>query len=408
MKICFDTFGCRLNRAEALDQEALFLSNGWEKTSMHHDADLIIVRGCSVTGRAQHDCEKFIAALKAKYPAKRIFTTGCLAQKTPSAMIDAAMRSACGKNEFIANATPVSTARAYLKVQDGCNGCCTFCIVPKFRGRTSSVDFNSVLDKAKRFIDCGYSEIVLTGCNLSLYLSEGKRLNDLIAALADISDASHRIRLGSLEPGPIALETLHVISEKKNICRFLHIPIQSASNKILAEMRRPYKVRDLNELVSNAQTLLPGVGLGCDTISGFPGESDSDHAATIEFLKHHSFSNVHAFPYSERPGTPAAAFSSQVDKFIRSTRSHEISTLIKSKRETFAKRFRGQTVEIAVEDAASLSGWTSEYFWCSMRAKSSDAKSLRGASTSKSRARKALVKMLVKDVIGDKLFGDPI
>lgn len=407
MKICFDTFGCRLNRAEALEQEALFLSNGWEKTSMHHDADLIIVRGCSVTGRAQHDCEKFIAALKAKYPAKRIFTTGCLTQKTPGAMIDAALRSACGKNEFISEATPVSTARAYLKAQDGCNGNCSFCIVPKFRGKSVSVDFNAVLDKAKRFIDCGYSEIVLTGCNLSLYLSQGKRLADLLAALAGISDGAHRVRLGSLEPGPAAMDVLRVMSEHNNICRFLHIPIQSASNKILAEMRRPYNVRDLNELVSAAQSMLPGAGLGCDTISGFPGESESDHAATMEFLQHHSFSNVHAFPYSERPGTSAASFSPHVHKSVRSARAHEISSLIKSKRETFAKRFKGHTVEIAVEEANTLSGWTSQYLWCAMRAQSAV-----GACTTvrsgKSLARKSLVKMRVKEVIGDKLFGEPV
>ncbi len=407
MKICFDTFGCRLNRAEALEQEALFLSNGWVKTSMHHDADLIIVRGCSVTGRAQHDCEKFIAALKAKYPAKRIFTTGCLAQKTPSAMIDAALRSACGKNEFIPEATPVSTARAYLKAQDGCNGNCTFCIVPKFRGRSASVDFSTLIGKAKRFIDCGYSEIVLTGCNLSLYLSEGKRLCDLLAALADIDGNSHRVRIGSLEPGPAAMDTLHVMGERKNICRFLHIPIQSASNKVLAEMRRPYNVRDLNELASAAQSILPGAGMGCDTISGFPGESECDHEATMEFLQHHAFSNVHAFPYSERPGTPAASFSSQVEKSVRSMRAHAISSLVKSKRETFAKRFKGHTVEIAVEDAGTLSGWTSQYLWCSMRAPSAGVKP-RTASSGGSRARKSLVKMLVKEVVGDKLFGEPV
>ena len=213
MKVCFETFGCRLNRAETLNMEALFLANGWTKTTGHSDADLIIVRGCSVTRRAQRGTEKFIAGLRAKYPAKRIFTVGCITDRTPEAMIENAMRAARRDGTFVDSAVPTSTARAYLKVQDGCSGKCSYCIVPKFRGASVSEDFDRVMDNARRFLDCGYTEIVLTGCNLSLYLSKGRRLADLLSALAGIGGAGHRIRLGSLEPGPAAAEAIDALTD---------------------------------------------------------------------------------------------------------------------------------------------------------------------------------------------------
>ena len=193
MKVCFETFGCRLNRAEALDQEAEYLADGWKLTSSHSDADLIIVRGCSVTRRAQRDCEHLIAHIRKKYPNKRLLVEGCLAtSRTEKIAVRHAPVQASGKSSL---SVPTRTARAYLKVQDGCSGKCTFCIVPKFRGKSSSIDFDAILDKAKRFIDVGYHEIVVTGCNISLYASGGKRLPELMDALAGLSPEC-RIRLG--------------------------------------------------------------------------------------------------------------------------------------------------------------------------------------------------------------------
>lgn len=408
MNVCFETFGCRLNRAETLNMEALFLANGWEKTKRHFDADLIIVRGCSVTARAQRDTEKYIDGLKAKYPSKRIFTTGCLLNKTPKAMIDAAMRSASAAETYITDAIPTSTARAYLKAQDGCNGNCSFCIVPQFRGKSVSENFESVLSKAKRFIDCGYTEIVLTGCNLSLYLSQGKRLADLLAALATIQSNGHRIRLGSLEPFPGATDVVDAIASHKNICRFLHIPIQSASNRILAEMRRPYKIPDLEKLITYAKSMIPDLGLGCDIITGFPTESDSDFAATFDFIKRHPFTNIHAFPYSERPGTLAEKIIPSVPKPIRSQRAQTLMHLISEKRRAFASRFKGRKVEVVIENAATLSGWTSEYLWCTLNQARNIPISRQPINTSQHIIRKACIEMLVKNCEGDTLIATPV
>ena len=361
MKVCFETFGCRLNRAEALEQEAEFLARGWTTTESHADADLVVVRGCSVTRRAQRDSEKLIEHIRAKYPVKRVVVTGCLPSADKSFFMHIGRIGRASVHGPAAPSVPTRTARAYLKVQDGCSGRCAFCIVPKFRGKATSVDFDAVLDKARRFIDAGYHEIVVTGCNLSLYASQGRRLPELLAALADLAC---RIRLGSLEPSHVARDVVRVAAERANVCRFLHIPVQSGSNRMLVAMRRPYFAREVDDLVREAVRTIPDVALGCDLMTGFPDELDLDHLSTKTFLSRHPFSRVHVFPYSERPGTSAAELPGVVPKELRRARAAELTQLADSKRSAFAKRFVGKTVEIVVEDEKTCTGWTSEYLWC--------------------------------------------
>lgn len=352
MKVCFDTFGCRLNRAEALETEAEYLAKGWVKTDKHSDADLIVVRGCSVTARAQKDCEKLISHIRRKYPTKRVIVAGCL----PEAQVrhDAEIKT---KN------IPMGTTRAFLKVQDGCNSKCSFCIVPKFRGKSVSIPFEDCLDRAKRFADAGFREIVVTGCNLMQYNDGGRYLPDLTAALASISPEI-RVRLGSIEPGEIANDTVDVVSTFDNICNFLHLSIQSGSTPILASMRRRYSARDVDSLVQRIETKLPICGLGCDLIAGFPGERDIDFMATIGLVERHKFNRLHVFPYSERPGTTAEFLPCVIPKEVRKARAADLAEVGNAQRERFAKSFVGKTVEIVVEDEKSISGWTAEYLWC--------------------------------------------
>ena len=392
MKVCFETFGCRLNRAEALDQEAEYLAGGWKLTSSHSDADVIVVRGCSVTRRAQRDCEQLIAHIRKKYPSKRLLVEGCIAaahmSKIAAPQPHIAFRNAPGDAPV-----PTRTARAYLKVQDGCSGTCTFCIVPKFRGKSSSVGFDAVLDKAKRFIDAGYHEIVVTGCNLSLYAAGGKRLPELMAALAALSPDC-RIRLGSLEPSEVAMDVVAVMAGNSNVCRFMHIPVQSASNRILVAMKRPYTAKDVDELVRAIRRQAPDAGIGCDLMTGFPSESDLDFMATLGMLERNSFSRVHVFPYSERPGTVAASMHGALPPEIRKARAKKLSLIADNKRTAFAKRFIGKTTEIVVEDEDTCSGWTSEYLWCSCQ--------------HAHRPRKSLVRVRIVESKGHTLIGTAI
>ena len=363
MKARFITFGCRLNRAEALDDEARFLSDGWETTDVNSKADLFVVRGCSVTARAQRECEKLIAGLKRKHPQATVIVRGCLPGRTDDSFRPMAL--AAGKTGILKKDTaplPLRTARAYLKVQDGCSGNCTFCIVPKFRGKSESVPFDDLLERSKRFIDAGYREIVVTGCNLSLYASQGKRLAELLAALAGI-DKGVRIRLGSLEPGERAVETAHAIAENANICRFLHIPVQSGSDRILKAMQRPYSVEAVCEIVDLATSLMDDIALGCDMMAGFPGESQADFLESQNLLKRCRFTNAHVFPYSERPGTPAAAFPSPIPKDIRSARAKQLAEIAERERKRFKRGFIGKQVEVLIEDKKKSAGWTSQYLW---------------------------------------------
>ena len=354
MKVRFETFGCRLNRAEALQREADFLAAGWERVDDFMDADLVVVRGCSVTSKAQTECERLIARIRRKRPDAKVLVEGCLHDKGDD---DDPLPPSDG------SALPKRTARAFLKAQDGCSCHCSFCIVPQFRGEPQSMPFDNLLRRAERLRDeGGYGEIVLTGCNLSLYSSDGKRLPDLVAALAALG--GFRLRLGSIEPGAVAEETVAAAAESPNVCRSLHLAVQSASNAVLHAMRRPYGTQELESLLARIGALLPDCGLGCDIMTGFPGETELDFRLSAAFVARHRFSNVHAFPFSRRPGTVAAALPRQCDHDTRSKRAHEIAAIARRIRADFATALRNREVEIVVEDEENVAGWTSEYIWC--------------------------------------------
>lgn len=368
MTVAFKTFGCRLNRAEALDLEAALAAAGHVVVPIPTEAagdlpapDWIVVRGCSVTARAQHDCEKEIARLAARFPGARIWRTGCLpgAEQSPPAPGS--------------EAVPMSTSRAYLKVQDGCGGRCAFCIVPQFRGPPASAPFDLVLERARAFIAAGYRELVVTGCNLAMYRDSGRSLPQLLAALAAISPSpgappAHRVRLGSIEPGICDDALLDVIAAHQNICRFLHISVQSADDSVLRGMRRPYSAAVVARLCERARKLVgPRLALGADVIAGFPGETDSAFRTTVDFLERTPFTHLHVFPFSKRPGTPAAAMPAQVPRAVRLERAHALDRLAKSLRASFAQSFVGGEVEVCVEKGG-LRGFTSEYLPCRLTA----------------------------------------
>lgn len=393
MNVCFETFGCRLNRAEALEDEARYAADGHRVVETHSEADLIVVRGCSVTARAQKDCERLIRHLREKYPAKRIVAVGCLP--------NANRRAAPELSEASKTAVPTRTARAYLKVQDGCSGRCSFCIVPQFRGKSVSIPFDEVMARARRFIESGYHEIVVTGCNLSLYASGGKRLPELVVALAALSPDC-RIRLGSLEPGACALDVVSAMAENEGICRFLHIPVQSGSNRILSAMRRPYLVADADDLIVHAVHLMPFVGIGCDLIAGFPDETEIDFRLTQGFLARHQIANAHVFPYSPRPGTLAAELPGALPEDVRRARARHLARLAEESRRKFARRFVGRFVDVLVESETSLKGWTSEYLW--FEKSQGESPGLRPSVSH----RKELRRFRVRAAHGGVLFGENV
>jgi len=415
MNICLETFGCRLNRAEALECEAQAIALGHRIVKTHAEADLFVVRGCSVTSRAQRESEQMVRHLKHRYPNKRIIMLGCLAeaQKGDFQTLLNAKAGAMPKRpglptpRFASAQTPerpnvpTRTARAYLKVQDGCAGSCAFCIVPKFRGGARSEDFDATIDKAQRFITAGYHEIVVTGCNLALFASGGKRLPDLVDALAALSPTC-RIRLGSLEPWGCADEVVDAMAAHENVCRFLHIPVQSGSDRILKLMNRPYAVADVERIVRKAQELMPTIGIGCDLMTGFPGESDIEFTQTRNLLARLPFSRAHVFPFSKRPGTPAEKLTGHIPHQTRADRARILNGIAKESRARFAKKFSGQEVDVVIESHGDQpKGWTSERLWFEgpIRPTLVEKRLLR---------RKQLVRFVVKSVADDVLHGVPV
>ena len=385
MKVAFVTFGCRLNRAESLDLEAHYRAAGHEiidlggpRSCAAETPDLILVRGCSVTAKAQRDCEKAIAHLRTQFPTAEVRPIGCLPNAGPVPTIGPVPQKNMGKIPGTGpknlGSVPMQTSRAYLKIQDGCNGKCSFCIVPYFRGTPVSVPFREIMVRTKSFLAAGYREIVLTGCNLSLYHSGNHNLATLLAALAELGSVPHtggprscaaaRIRIGSLEPGPWCDNILDVMAEHPNICRFLHLSLQSGSDRVLKRMNRPYEITWAERFCTMARERLgPDLALGADIITGFPGEIDEDFEATREFLVHHAFSNLHVFPYSERPGTPAATMDGAIPRSVRLVRARNLTALGRAQRAAFAQTFLGREVEVCVERGGEH-GWTNAYLPC--------------------------------------------
>lgn len=432
VNVALQTFGCRLNRAEALDHEARLLADGHCVVPLDGGVppDIIVVRGCSVTAKAERDCRKAIARLRLQFPSARIEITGCL--KAPSSN----SQSPTLNSQLLplnSHPVPLRTARAYLKIQDGCSGRCAFCIVPSFRGKPRSVPFAQVLTRAQAFLAAGYREIVVTGCNLALYRDSGHGLGDLLSALATMgtdpnrvgTDPSnhvgtdpnrvgtdpwppHRIRLSSLEPGVCDDAVLEAFATHPNICRFIHLSVQSGSVPILKRMNRPYTIEAVDSFCSKAErTLGLRLALGADIITGFPGETENDFVASRDFILRYPFVNLHVFPYSERPGTPAATMEGSVPLAVRRARAKELERIGHIRREAFAKSFLGQDVEVCIERDGI--GWTAEYLKCVVE-DPIDSKDFKGHKNladpnclGRQMGRRSLVKARVVRVEGDNL-----
>ena len=401
-RIAYRTFGCRLNQYDTEAIRTLVGKGGGreEAAGPHEAADVYVVNTCSVTARADATARKAIRRINADHPEAKIVVAGCYAQRAPEELaalpgvalvVGAADRARVaelidriGDGPPVVAVSPISTAksfldvpitemtehsRAFVKVQEGCNESCTFCIVPRTRGASRSRTPASVLDQVRRLADAGYVEVVLTGVHLGDYgldLPERRRmLPDLIERILEI-EGVERFRLSSIEPASLGDGIIDLMAGSPKFARHLHIPFQSGSDAVLARMKRRYRAGEFADLVTGIGERVPGCGIGTDVICGFPGETDEDFLRTFEHVERLPITYVHAFTYSARPGSEAERFTGEVPGEIRKRRTRALKRLSAEKHLRFAERHVGQTVEVLVEPArragaARVGGWTDNY-----------------------------------------------
>ena len=386
MRVSFKTFGCRLNQAETARYESLFKANGIEVVPFGQKSDICVIHSCSVTQRAESECLRIVRSVKRKNPDVYVALAGCAVESADNDRlsqlgIDIIIPRQDKEQlvEIILHAMNIdfsaatdtitpsfSTSRALLKIQDGCSFFCSYCIIPYNRGAPVSRDFEECLDEARAFIGQGFEEIVITGCNIACYTSNGKRLPDILDAIASLPGLG-RVRLGSLEPAMVELQISELIADSDKICRFLHLPLQNCDDDILKSMNRRYLSGKMAGIIEKIIDAVPDIALGSDIITGFPGETDQAFSNTKAFIEKYPFSNLHVFPYSERKGTAAVDFTGSVPHSARKERAQELIAIGREKREAYAQSWIGKDADILIEkfDAdGNACGWSGEYLPC--------------------------------------------
>jgi threonylcarbamoyladenosine tRNA methylthiotransferase MtaB len=385
-RVALHTLGCKLNYAETATIGRTFERAGYRVVHFDDPADVVVLNTCSVTERADRECRQWVRRALRRSPDAFVAVVGCYAQLRPQeiAAIGGVDLVAGSESKFdlvdligegLKRATPSivvrdgdTTAaipatsagsgrtRAFMKIQDGCDYLCTFCTIPKARGPSRSVPFESVLREASGLIVQGYREIVLTGVNTGDYGAKtGRSFLDVLRALTEI-EGVERIRVSSIEPNLLDDQLLEFWIENPKVCKHWHIPLQSGSNSVLARMRRRYRAEWYADRVRRIREAVPDAGIGVDVIVGFPGESEAEFGETERLLKELPVSYLHVFSYSERPGTPAAEIESPVPSAVRAARSERLRQLSARKRRMFHERFVGHTVSVLVEGRTEQ-GW---------------------------------------------------
>ena len=399
--VAFCTFGCRLNQYDTETIRTLLDEyGGWRSVPFHEVADVYVVNTCSVTSRADATCRKAIRRIHSEHPDSAIVVTGCYAQRAPqeiaelpgvNLIVGAADRGSIARrmeqlsanqleiavspiaeaNEFVdvAITEMMEHSRAFVKVQEGCNESCSFCIVPQTRGSSRSREPASVLAQVRELLASGYAEIVLTGVHLGDYgldLPPNRRLlADLVREILAIPELQ-RFRLSSIEPASITDELIELMAGHDKFARHFHIPLQSASDTVLSRMRRRYTAAQFSSLIGRISQAIPDCGIGTDIICGFPGETDEDFQETFDCLARLPITYVHPFSYSARPGSEAENFGDQVPGEVKKRRTRALKRLLKDKQQAFHERHLGKTMPVLMEtsrrgDRSHLAGWTDNY-----------------------------------------------
>ncbi|MBO4401701.1 MAG: tRNA (N(6)-L-threonylcarbamoyladenosine(37)-C(2))-methylthiotransferase MtaB [Selenomonadaceae bacterium] len=395
MKIFFHTLGCKVNQYETEAMQKIFESAGYE-ISAAENADVVVVNTCTVTALSSQKSRQIIRRAVKANPNAVVAVVGCYAQNSPEEisridgvdviigtadrtriveLVELALNNRAEKILRVSGVEEISEfeelphtphrTRAFLKIEDGCNNFCSYCIIPYVRGRVRSRSLESIRAECVELAAAGYREIVLTGIHIGAYgrdFRDGTNLVDAIKVVLDTANPA-RLRLGSLESAEMSDALINLMKTDARICNHVHLPLQSGCDEILKAMRRPYTTKGFAELTARLAAEVPEISIGTDLIVGFPGETEENFAETLEFIESQPFSKIHVFPFSAREGTVAATLPNQVDaktKKIRASRALEISA---AKERAFAEKLIGKTVEIIAETETGgvVDGLTKNY-----------------------------------------------
>ncbi len=410
LKVAIATLGCKVNQYESDSFESSFVARGVEVVPFNQKADVYVVNTCAVTNNAGVQSRKAIRKAIKQNPDARIVVTGCYSQVAGLDIVEMMDQPLClvgnGHKQWLVDyalipaycdlemyMTDIGTikdcchlpvipqhkdgeagpyrklrgrTRAYLKLQDGCNSFCSYCIVPFARGRSRSVVPELAMGQARMFAQAGYLEIVLTGIHVGMYgqdLEADTNLGLFIDQVTAFNPAI-RFRLSSLEPNELTDEILALFSAKENLMNHLHIPLQSGDTEILARMGRTYTAEEFEAIILNGHAHIPNAAIGIDVLVGFPGESDEQFQNTYDLLKRLPVTYLHVFPYSLRAGTRAAIMDGQISTQVKNERVKKLRALDLDKKQQFYSRFVGTTHRVLAENKDKeglMRGFTENY-----------------------------------------------
>lgn len=397
-RVAFMTLGCKVNQYDSEAMLALFRRAGYQEVAFAAESDVYVVNTCTVTGRAAAKSRQIIRQAVRRSPDATVVVTGCYTQVSPAevaalpgvnlvignqdrsrvvelveqaratqAPLDAVRRIWQARTyEDMPVATRPGRTRAVLKIQEGCNVFCSYCVIPYARGKPRSRDPESIYREALHLVEQGHREVVLTGIHLGAYgadFGQGSpvTLAQVVENLTEI-EGLDRIRLSSLEPGHVSDHLLELLAGHPKVCRHLHLSLQSGAATVLQRMRRAYTAEQYRAAAERIRRAAPEMGLSTDVIVGFPGETAAEHAESLAFVREIGFSRLHVFPFSARSGTPAAAMPEQTTVAVRQERAEEMSALGHELALEFGRRFVGRSLDVLVEtEADTAAGWLEGY-----------------------------------------------
>ncbi len=392
-KAAFYTLGCRVNQYETQAMKEIFIKSGFTVCSFDEKADVYVVNSCTVTATGDKKSRQALGRAKKQNPEGITVLAGCYAQKiskdeaenikadiilgnnAKEKVIDAVIKKAKEKQIYwvsdLKNAvysdmkleSYEEKTRALIKIEDGCDRFCSYCIIPYVRGPVRSRAFDEIICEAQRLAKNGFKEVVITGIQTAAYSYNNLTLKDVITAVAQVCGIE-RIRLGSLEPVIITDEFLTALKQTGKICPTFHLSLQSGSDSVLKRMNRRYNSRMYQEKIRKIEEYFPDAAITTDVIAGFPGETEQEHKQSAAFAQTIGFAHMHVFPYSPREGTKAALMEGQLEKRVKEERTKELNLLSEKMHKEFIKKNMGKTYPVLFEqltDDGRYEGLTPNY-----------------------------------------------